>query len=234
MPLKAEMIAVDPDYLLVFLDETGHERMPRGHTYYGIGGCATLMRDYERTVLLPWYGFRQLVRGNPLAQLHAADFGRDASPEQLEALGTFFRSNAFMRIGSAGAVTTEMPADKSYREHLTAVQDAEHLAWMVLRGLQKRILAVANWTVFQSVALIFERNPRSRRLLLSAFGDLGLEENGRRLPVELHEMPKSAGEPGLEVADFIANTVAGHARSHLVERRSGFRKDFQQSFKALT
>jgi hypothetical protein len=84
------------------------------------------------------------------------------------------------------------------------------------------------------VVLIFERNPRSRRLLLSAFGDLGPEENGRRLPVELHEMPKSAGEPGLEVADFIANTVAGHARSHLVERRSGFRKDFQQSFKALT
>jgi hypothetical protein len=46
-------------------------------------------------------------------------------------------------------------------------------------------------------------------------------------------MPKSAGEPALEVADFVANTIAGHARAHLVERRSGFRKDFQAVFQSV-
>ena len=81
--------------------------MPKGHTYYGIGGCATLMRDYECTVALPWREFRRFVSGSPTAHLHAAEFGRDATPEQLEAFGGVFRGNPFMRVGAAGAITTQ-------------------------------------------------------------------------------------------------------------------------------
>jgi hypothetical protein len=230
---KTQTLEVPPDCLVVFLDETGHERMPKGHTYYGIGGCAVLRRDYEQTIAQPWRGFRQLVTGNPDTPLHAFEFGRDATTDQLEAFGTVFRNNPFMRIGAAGAITTEMPKDASYKEHLTAINDEEHLAWVVLRALHQRIVDVACWTPFQSLALIFEQNPRSKRLVQSAFSDLGFEEDGKKLPVGFYDMPKSAAEPALEVADFIANTIAGHARAHLVERRSGFRKDFQAVFQSV-
>ncbi len=233
MDNNTHTLEVPPDCLLVFLDETGHERMPKGHNYYGIGGCAALRRDYDQTIARPWRDFRQLVTGSPDAPLHAFEFGRDATVDQLEAFGAVFRSNPFIRIGAAGAVTTEMPKDASYREVLAAIHDNEHLAYIVLRALHQRIVDVARWTPFQSVALIFEQNPRSKRLLQSAFSDLGIEEDGKKLPIDLYDMPKSAGEPGLEVADFVANTIAGHARAHLVERRSGFRKDFQAVFQSV-
>src|SRR5579864_5542781 len=98
-----------PDCLLVFLDETGHERMPKGHTYYGIGGCAVLRCDYECLIVEPWRRFRQFVTGSPNTRLHAFEFGGTATQEQLEAFGNFFRTNLFMRVGAVGAVTTEMP-----------------------------------------------------------------------------------------------------------------------------
>ena len=31
-----------PGCLLVFIDETGHEKLASGHTVYGLGGCAVL------------------------------------------------------------------------------------------------------------------------------------------------------------------------------------------------
>ena len=78
-----------------------------------------------------------------------------------------------MRIGTAGAITTEMPKDPDYQENLAAIQGEEHLAYIVLRALHQRIVDVVRWTPFQSIALIFEQNPRSKRLLRSAFSDLG-------------------------------------------------------------
>jgi hypothetical protein len=230
---KIQSLEVPPDCLLVFLDETGHERMPKGHAYYGIGGCAVLRCGYDQTIARPWRGFRQLVTGSPDTPLHAFEFGRDATPDQLEAFGSVFRENPFMRLGTAGAITTEMPKDPDYKENPAAIHDEEHLAYIVLRALHQRIVDVARWTPFQSIALIFEQNPRSKRLLRSAFSDLGFEEDGKKLPIGFYEMPKSAGEPALEVADFVANTIAGHARAHLVERRSGFRKDFQAVFQSV-
>jgi hypothetical protein len=230
---RPEMISVPADCLLVFLDETGHERMPNVHTYYGAGGCAALMRDYDRTIVQPWRAFRELVTGSPTTPLHAADFGRAAAPAQLDAFAQVFRTNPFMRIGAVGAVTTAMPEDESFRQSLANIHDEEHLAFVVLRGLQKRIVDVAKWTAFRSAAIIFEQNPRSRRLVQSAFAGFGIEENGTRLPVEFYDMPKSAGETGLEVADFVANTIASHARRHLVDRKSGFGKDFQAVFQSV-
>src|SRR5215472_13516445 len=137
-----------PDCLLVFLDETGHERMPRGHDYYGIGGCAVLRRDYDGLITRPWRDFREFVTGNPDTPLHAFDFGCDTTTDQLEAFGAVFRKNPFMRIGAAGAVTTEMPKDQNYKDNLVAIHDEEHLAFIVLRTLCQRIVDVARWTPF--------------------------------------------------------------------------------------
>ncbi|HKM72997.1 MAG TPA: hypothetical protein VJX94_23535, partial [Stellaceae bacterium] len=125
------------------------------------------------------------------------------------------------------------PRDQGYREHLAMISDEEHLAWMVLRAFLKRIMDVANWTQFQSMAIVFERNPRSKHLLQSAFSGISIEEAGRRLPIEFFEMEKRVGEPGLEAADFVANTLAGHARWLLVDRKPGFRRDYQAVFQSV-
>jgi len=203
-------LSVPLDGLLVFIDETGHERMPDGHVVYGVGACAVMMRDYDRLVVQPWRAFRRLVAGSPDSPIHAYEFGATATAAQLEALTRIFQNNAFMRLGSAVSVKTEMP--------------------MVLRGFCNRILDVARWTDFRSAVLIFESNSRSDTLRHAALADLEIEENGTTLPLDVYQMKKSVGAPGLEVADFVANAVHGHAKATLADRRPGFRKDFQAVF----
>lgn len=229
----SSVLSPPPDCLVVFLDETGHERLPDGHTYYGIGGCAVTANDYERLIAHPWRDFRADVTGNRDSRLHAAQFGRVAASANLEACASFFRNNHFMRLGTVGTVATQIFPEKSDKRGLTIVPDEEHLAWAVIRTVPQRILDVAKHTLFQSIAVIVEKNPRSRRLLQAALGDMGVQENGRKLPVNFYEMDKTSGEPGLEVADFIANAIAGHARHSLVADKPGFRRDFEAIFHSV-
>jgi hypothetical protein len=223
-------LSVPLDGLLVFIDETGHERMPGGHVVYGVGACAVMMRDYDRLVVQPWRALRQLVLGNPNAPIHAYEFGLSATRAQLEAVARVFQDNAFMRLGSGVSLKTEMPKDETYKQAMTSVPEEEYGAWMVLRSFYNRILDVARWTDFRSVTLIFESNPRSKALRQKALADLKIEENGATLPLDIYEMEKSVGEPGSEVADFVANAVHGHAKAALADGRRGFRKDFQAVF----
>jgi hypothetical protein len=217
----------------VFIDETGHERMPDGHVVYGVGGCAVMMRDYDRLIVQPWRTFRQLAAGDPNAPIHAYEFGSIATRAQLEAVARVFQDNAFMRLGSAVSAKIEMPRDETYKQAMTSVPEEEYPAWAVLRAFCNRILDVARWTDFRSVILVFESNPRSEALRKKVLADLKIEENGATLPLDIYQMEKSVGEPGLEVADFVANAVHGHAKATLADGRPGFRKDFQAVFRGV-
>jgi hypothetical protein len=47
----------------------------------------------------------------------------------------------------------------------------------------------------------------------SGSSSTGRQGDGRTIPHECCVMPKSAGEPALEVADFLMHTIAGNCRS---------------------
>lgn len=205
-----------PETLYVFVDDTGHEHLA-GSSFYGLGGCAVLGRDYERLIAGPWSLVRLVVMGDEHAALHAADFGRSATPHQLEDVVRFFREKPFMRLGAAGAVTTVLPDDIP-------------LMQTVLGSLKLRIIEVAKWTPFTAIKVIFEANQRANRLVRRYFGDFRVTAEDKEVPVDCYFMPKSAKEPALEVADFIANAIGGHARHTLVDKKPGFRKDFRAIF----
>jgi hypothetical protein len=114
---------------------------------------------------------------------------------------------------------------------LVAVHDDEHLAWMVLRGVLRRIVDVEKWTAFRSVALIVEQNPRSKGLVQSEFGDLGIEETGVALPVACYYIPKSSGEPGLEIADSSPTRVPGMHGASWSKARAASERIFERCSK---
>ncbi|HWF96121.1 MAG TPA: hypothetical protein VG291_14285 [Xanthobacteraceae bacterium] len=90
--------------LVVFVDDTGHERLVEGHNVYGLGGCAVMANDLDRVVCQPWHAVRRKVTGSADTALHAAAFARTATQEQIEAVAEFFRTQPFARIGATVSV----------------------------------------------------------------------------------------------------------------------------------
>jgi hypothetical protein len=98
--------------------------------------------------------------------------------------------------------------------------------------LRQQVAQVASRTPCGTVALIFESSERGDPLVMQHFGILELEENERSIPTEHCIMPKSAGEPGLEIADFIVNAAGSQAR-RLLQGTLGFAQDYQAVFHQL-
>jgi hypothetical protein len=202
--------------LVVFVDDTGHEALVPGHPVYGLGGCAVMASDLERTLRHPWHEVRRKVKGSPDAPLHAASLGHPPRPEDIATVAEFFRNQPFARIGAI------IPNNAKRDDGITVMR-------IIASTLKQLILDIARWTPFTEVKVIFEASRRADFLIQDAFADFGLEENGKPIPVECYFMPKAANDPCLEVADFIMHAVGRQARRR-VEGRDGFTPDFAAVF----
>jgi len=207
---------VSPECLLVFIDDTGHERLLNEHQVYGLGGCAALAADLDAIVRNPWREVRRQVAGAADAPLHAVDFGQGASLNDIEVVAGFFRSQPFARLGAIVTLDTQLP------DRLTPVQT-------IAGVLSARIAHIARWTRFSEIKVILESSHRADRLIVEAFQGITLQEDGKTLPLDFYFMPKSAADPALEVADFIMHAVGRQAR-HQLSGKAGFTLDFAAVF----
>jgi hypothetical protein len=67
-------LVISPESLVVFVDDTGHERLVEGHSVYGLGGCAAMGSDLENLVRGPWKEVRRQILGGVSAK---SQVGRD-------------------------------------------------------------------------------------------------------------------------------------------------------------
>ena len=189
---KGTQLVLPVGCLVAFVDDTGHETLVPGHPVYGLGGCVVMGDDLDRVIRAPWREVRRAVTGSPDTPLHASDFSRWATRENIGAVAGFFRQQLFGRIGAIISINTTLPQE---------IGQVPTIA----KTLQKRLVDIARWTAFTELKVIFELSDRADSLIENAFQDFILLENGNPIPVECYFMPKSAGEPALEVAD-----PAGH------------------------
>jgi len=205
--------------LAVFADDTGHEALVAGHPVYGLGGCAVLARDLDQVTRRPWRELRRRVTGSPDTPLHANTFAGFATPENIAAVAEFFRVNPFARFGAI--ISTD-----------TALADELGPVPTIAKVLQARIVDIARWTEFDSLAVIFESSQRADRMIEEAFQGFALEEGGAPIPVECYFMRREHGEPALEVADFVMHAVGRQARQNL-KKRGDFVPDFCATFHSV-
>jgi hypothetical protein len=220
-PTRAEIHLVVPNRCLaVFVDDTGHEALAPGASVYGLGGCAVMGRDLERLIWQPWKELRRRVTGSPDTQLHASDFPRLAKPGDIEAVAEFFRTQPFARIGAIISVNTKLSDELSLMRTMKTV-------------LQLRITDIVEATLCREVKVIFEASQRADKLIEDAFQDFEVARRGRRIPSECYFMPKSVGDPALEVADFVMHAVGRQARHNLKKLDGLFEPDFSAVFHAV-
>jgi hypothetical protein len=139
-----------------------------------------------------------------------------STPENLAAVSQFFTSPMFARFAVAATNKTNFTVNM-------------HVMAAVMGMLKKYIARLASRLPCSAVALIFEGSERGDPLVLQHFGELGLLENEPPVPTEHCFMPKFAGEPGLEVADFVASAAGTQARFYL-RGKTDLAKDYQAVF----
>ena len=204
------------DWLLVFLDETGHETFAGDHPYFAVGGCA-ILGLHHAAVSEQWREVRRTINGDPDKPLHAADM--EYKQENFAALSQFFKSPGFARFGVAASNKTNFAVDMP--------------AMAAVMGMLKQHIArIVERLPCSTVALIFESSQRGDPLVRQHFGELGLLEEERPIPTEHCFLPKSAAEPGLEIADFVASACGSQARFYQ-RGKTGFGKDYQDVFHQL-
>jgi hypothetical protein len=215
-PPPSGALELAPDCLMFAIDDTGHERL-RGQSIYGLGGCAIMGRDYYRVIRDPWTRRRAATTGDFGGRLRAAEFGRRATPANMAAMGRFFANQPFYRFAAVATLKTEYPRER------------ELMAWVML-VLKVRIAEILSRTPARSVALVFEASQRADPLVIQFFGTLELKENGQKIPIDHCFLAKNAGEPALEVADFIMHAV-GRAARHRLEGKERIPPDFVAVFR---
>jgi hypothetical protein len=188
--------------LALFVDDTGHEGL-KGQPVYGLGGCAALGRDIEHIIRNPWRAVRKRVAGSPDVQLHANKFR--STPDDVEAIATFFRAQPFWRFGAIMTTKTKLVDEISLMRTMKGL-------------LQNRINEIAAKTLCKEVIVIFEASERADGLITEAFQDFQVSRGCKRIPSRCGFMPKSAAEPALEVADFVMHAVGRQARHNLTQR----------------
>lgn len=215
--MKSQIKLVLPDTCLaVFIDETGDELLRDPvQKVFGLGGCAVMAPNLDTVIREPWRDVRKSLAGSPDASLHATDI-RNPTPIQLEVIGKFFQSQPFSRFGAICSVQTDLDKD------ITPIS-------VVAGTLGNRLVDIAKWQPFGSVAVVFEHSERLAPQIEEVFGAMRLIEDGKEVPVELYWMHKSAGEAALEVADFLANSIGTEVR-HRLSNRPGHAKNFETFF----
>ena len=196
--------------LAVFVDDTGHESL-KGQPVYGLGGCAVLGGDYERIINQPWRAVRKHVAGSPDAQLHANKFS--GTIEDIEIVARFFGEQPFWRFA---AVVTEQ----------TTLAHELTLLGTMRGALERCINDIVGLTLCEEVKVVLESSHRANRPIQLAFQSFEFSRGSERIPSECGFMPKSLGEPGLEVADFAMHAVGRQARRMLTNRNT-FLPDFR-------
>jgi hypothetical protein len=161
------------------------------------------------------------VKGSTEAQLHANKFPSTAKPGDVEAVASFFRAHPFWRFGVVFTTATKTELPEKFGRMPT------------MRGvLEKRIGDIVEMTLCKEVKVIFESSQRTEIRIQEAFQELAFFRGSKPIPSECYFMPKSAGEPALEVADFVMHAVGRQAR-HNLTRRGSYEPDFCAVFHAV-
>jgi hypothetical protein len=188
---------------MFFVDETGHENFDdRNFPVFGMGGCALLQAAIDPVLREPWREMKARHFGCPDADLHAL---KKFTQEQVNAMGHFFRTQAFGRFAVTMTRDTELPAG---RKPIELMPGLLRRRWKALTPCFEPLPV--------EIAFIHEASERADNFLETYFGKTVAEIDGA--PVKAHHgiMPK--GDEALEVAHFIVH-AAGAQRTH---RRVGF------------
>lgn len=216
---NGKTISIKEDTLLVFLDETGNEKLKdKKFPIFGLGGCAIPAKYYHSLIDLPWKKLRKEILGNPDKALHAAELKMDSlSKESLNELGKFFVKSLIKRI--ATVISDKTFFEDNYGNYQVAAS-----------VVSKKITEISLQNPdLKSIAIFFEHSDSGNKLIKKYFRDIDFKNHGMTADIERYIARKGV-TPGLDIADFIMH-AAGTQTKNRISGDNKYRQDFEAVFK---
>lgn len=215
---------IPADSLLVFIDETGNEKLSDPNApFFGFGGCLCKSQNYFSLIDEPWISVQSLFSPEQ-RPLHAADLNpKDLSHDQMANITKFFKEYAFGRFAAVIKADAEIEAYGS-------------IFHVLARCTLDKVIEVVQATgeEFTQVVMCFEHSQRLDALYADYFRRYPpLAEDDSPIPVFYATQEKNRREDyfaGLSVADFIAHTAGSMSRSTMGGKRPVKRRDFDAVF----
>ena len=170
-------LVIDPESFLIFIDETGHERMvDQKYPIFGMGGCAAMGHSDERLLKEPWRQLKAQCFGGPDIPIHAADLYGIRRDQGAAAMQRILQNQPLLRFYDNDADNHHMP-DELVPYHATS------------GSIVRRIEAIARPYLLNSLTIIFESSERLDTLTARYFVAILFRDSaGAEIPVECFRM----------------------------------------------
>lgn len=189
------------------MDESGDPRLKDpGNPVFVLGACAALGGEINDTIREPWFRVREAITGSRSNPIHMRIHDRRATSRGLKSVVGFFENSNLRRASVAITDRTVFEDDD-----LPSVPVLEIAFELLLKAFQETLTTV---TPIEAVSVIFESGPLALKLKPHWYERMLQRNDGVLLPVAWAMLDKTALEPGLEVADFIAHSTAGFLRAN--------------------
>ncbi len=193
--------------IVVFVDEAGDQELhDPGNPVFVLGGCACWGRDLERSIRQPWLDVRAAITGSREKPIHMRELSRRFGRQHVATMQKFFRDNEFRRVGFGVTDRTVFDVGglpKAPVLEIALAQFLDSVAGLMLSDEPAEAVSV----VFEDGPLlpIIRKQWPNRKLTR--------QQDGVDIPISWATLDKEAGEPALEVADYIAHSLAGYLRA---------------------
>ncbi len=207
--------------LLFYIDETGDEYLKdNNNPVFCLGGCGVFAPYANNDIRERWKTVRKVFSGDCNKSIHASECERRLSVKKENVLIDYFLRGNFFRIGSLTTRATALNIK---------TDDFDSFIVEKVFGIMDGILTLSQQYPFHKLYVIFESSSRLDSKIKKAAQLVTHDGGDKKIPVEWRFVPKSSGEIGLEVADFMMHSAAGYYRNKDNENNK-FKKRFQAIF----
>jgi hypothetical protein len=222
-----EHLHIQPNTLVFYIDESGDERLNnQQHPIFAFGGVACVTESHI-PIARAWQAMKAATFPQVVGPLHAKSHLRErlTEPRRLAVLAGM----AHRQLGRFGTVITN-----------STMMSPNDVIPVACGTLANRFASVAGgmiqlglWRPPGHVVAVFEHSASLARHVEQHFTDLAIKVGTRIIPVEGCFMPKSIGNPFLEMADFVASVIGKNVKEQLECGRAKCTRNFQALFREV-
>jgi len=224
-----EHLILPQNALVFYLDESGDESLHNAdHPIFAFGGVACVTQSHL-PIAQTWKAMKREVFRQVSGPLHAANHMQDGklSSRRRTAVLSAINQPLLARLGAV--VTTETKIEGA------GVGTFEAACFPLTRRVQdvaRKMHERGYWcpTGSTPVYAIFEQSSRIAQRIEACFQNVSIEVGGLTVLVQGCFMPKTAANPFLEMADFVAYSIGRNVIQQRLMGRDFYSPNFREIF----